>query len=136
MAYAIFINEELFKIAENDMQKDSLNISYDIYNAQTITSEQFSKLKKDRATASFSNNAVVFTDSTGEQKLNQEIVEVISVETTKLLNDFLNNNSSSHAMYSACQNYKQVLESFDFSTIEENEDKTWGEYCEENSITY
>jgi len=136
MAYAIFWNEELFRIAENDIQKDNLNISYDIYNLQTITSEQFNKLKKERATASFNNNTVVVTDLTYKQTFNQEKAEHDKTRVMQQINLFLDNNNSSHAMYNICQNYKQVLESFDYSTIVENEDKTWGEYCDENSIEY
>jgi hypothetical protein len=136
MAYAIFWNEELFRIAEDDTQKNNLNLSFDIYNCQTITSEQFQKLKKERATASYINNNVVITDKNVQEQFNRVIVENLHILKIERLEQFLKNNTSSHPMYSACQNYKQVLESFDYSTVEDNENKTWGEYCDENSIIY
>lgn len=143
MAYVICNDENhVFKIAENDTQKDSMNVTYGLYEAKTITADQFNKLKKNRAVASISNNAAVVTDKDAQGFDTEEHLKSYHSNIIKAIDKFLDCNSTSNALYTPCQNYKQVLESFNYSSITPNAEgfylfeKTWEEYCEENSITY
>ena len=143
MAYIIFNDQNsMFKFAENDTQKNNMNVSLDIYNIKTITTEQFNKLKKNRSSVSLSNDTVVFTDKDPGNFDREEDLKLYHGQIIHAIKEFIKYNATAHPMYTPCNNYKQVLESFEYSSITPNEEgfylpeKTWEEYCDDNSITY
>ena len=110
MAYVICNNENyVIKIAENDTQKDSMNVTYDLYDAKTITDDQFNKLKKIRAIASISNNAAVVTDKDAQGFDTEDHLKSYHANILNTIDKFLNFNSISNSLCTPCKNYKQVL---------------------------
>ena len=51
------------------------------------------------------------------------------------IKNFLDKNPS-NGFYTRCNNYLNYLETLDYSSISFPIDKSWENYCEENSIPY
>lgn len=136
MAYIIRKENNFYKIAANDTDKNEHNLSYDIYSTIDISDSDFAKLKKNMATISISGDTATITDiETGFET--QEILEGYVNDIKKNLNAFLENSSNNtKAIYSDAQTYSNSLDSFDFSSISYPLQGSWEKYCEDNSITY
>ena len=109
MAYFIFNNNSLFRIAANDAHKNSLNINESDY---VIVLQD------------------ILVSSINEEELNQNI-QLVSDE----INRFSINNEN-NALYDDIKNYQNTLHNFDSSSVTYPFSKTWEEYCVDNSITF
>ena len=137
MAYIIRQGNILSKIAKDDTDKNEQNLSSEIYSSIDISDSNFLKLKKSRATVTIDGDNVTINDvaSTTFEDSNALTLEIDSIKYS--LKQFLDiSSNSSKAIYSVAQTYYNTLDIFDVSTISFPLNKTWEEYCEENSITY
>lgn len=136
-------DNQLYKIAENEQDKNNLNCSYPPYKAVTISDSDFLKIKTNLATASYVNDSVSVIDITPDQeRLGLEIQEYINnlkfyLENVKnLLQNFIKNNDSNHVFYTRIINYFNYLNGLDLSTIQYPINNNWENYCQQNSIDY
>jgi hypothetical protein len=137
MAYIIRQGNILSKIAKDDTDKNEQNLSSEIYSSIDISDSDFLKLKKSRATVTIDGDNVTINDvaSSTFEDSNALTLEIDSIKYS--LKQFLDiSSNSSKAIYSVAQTYYNTLDIFDVSTISFPLNKTWEEYCEENSITY
>lgn len=124
-----------FKIALNEIQKNDLNFD-DTATTHTISDTDFNEIKKDKSKVSISDGVVTITAApTGLFEEENNLKERHNI-LKEILNAFLENNPSSKSLYSTAQTYYNTLDTFDYSTITFPLNKTWEEYCEDNSITY
>ena len=123
MAYFIFNNNSLFRIAANDAHKNSLNINESDYVIKDVSDQDFNKVRLNKKTAKLVNDDIVLQDilvsSINEEELNQNI-QLVSDE----INRFSINNENN------------ALHNFDSSSVTYPFSKTWEEYCVDNSITF
>ena len=117
MAYLI-VNDQngLYKISENDTDKNNLNCTFPPYTTIDISDADFLKVKQNIVNINISDGSATFTDITDS---NLSITDNIS-----------------NPFYTPCQNYCNYLETLDYSNITFPLNKTWEQYCEDNSITY
>jgi len=137
MAYIIRKGNILSKIAKDDTDKNEQNFPSEIYSSINISDSDFLKLKKSRATVTIDGDNVTINDvaSTTYADSNSLTSNINSIKySLKQFLDISSNNSK--AIYSVAQTYYNTLDAFDISTISFSLNKTWEEYCEENSITY
>ena len=137
MAYIIRQGNILSKIAKDDTDKNEQNLSSEIYSSIDISDSDFLKLKKSRATVTIDGDNVTINDvaSSTFEDSNALTLEIDSIKYS--LKQFLDiSSNSSKDIYSVAQTYYNTLDAFDVSTISFPLNKTWEEYCEENSITY
>tara|TARA_R110000803_G_C11984169_1_gene321113 strand:+ start:661 stop:1086 length:426 start_codon:yes stop_codon:yes gene_type:complete len=134
MAYFIFNNNSLFRIAANDAHKNSLNINESDYVIKDVSDQDFNKVRLNKKTAKLVNDDIVLQDilvsSINEEELNQNI-QLVSDE----INRFSINNEN-NALYDDIKNYQNTLHNFDSSSVTYPFSKTWEEYCVDNSITF
>ena len=137
MAYAVFNNNEICRIAANENEKNDLNLLFLPAIAKDISDEDFLKLKKNNAIATISGDTVSITDISSSFENEENLTKHISFLKT-VTKDFLNPNSDNNEkiLYSTINNYYNTLNSFDVSTITFPLNKSWEDYCEENSIAY
>lgn len=142
MAYVLFNTENNIAFyASNDVEKNSL-ISPSVPNVQTVSDENFLKLKKNIATASLVNGNLVITEI--DQSIIDDNQPSDPLEHIKLYHDNLKNKlkaflelyNSSQPLYLEAQNYYDTLQNIDYDTLSIPPNKTWETYCEENSISY
>jgi hypothetical protein len=133
MAYLIFNGNDLYKIASSD-EKVHMNIEDVYYNVKTVSDSDFDNVRKNKKSAKLSGDSVVYEDIVtlfiNEESLQKHINEIVAQ-----LEIFLESNPD-NPMYSGLETYKNVLLSQDLSSITYPLNKTWEEYCVENSITY
>tara|TARA_R110000751_G_scaffold177176_1_gene283473 strand:+ start:921 stop:1346 length:426 start_codon:yes stop_codon:yes gene_type:complete len=134
MAYFIFNNNSIFKIAANDTDKSNFNIIESDYVIKTVSDLDFNDVRLNKKMATLVNDSVVLSDS--ELKFNEQtsLVDYIN-GMYPLINAFLSSNEN-HVSYNDIKTYKYTLETFDFSPITFPYDKSWEEYCSDNSITF
>lgn len=150
MAYFIFNNDGLLQaIAADDTAKSSLNIDESKLDVRTVSTADYNNIRKGKhESVKIVNNAVeikLWSDKTefspdvsGDNytiKTQKELEDRIS-SVKGVLNDFLKANEN-HSMYTALNDYKSYLDSFDASSLTYPLAETsWEEYCDNNSITY
>ena len=140
MAFAITLNNGVHKIASNETEKNEINIFFPPAVAHTISDDEFNKIKKNTAVLNFVNNTISVVDF----DINQSFADaggkkiLISFFSVSLINDFLepSTGNDTKSLHNSIQSYSNTLESFDYSSITYPLDKSWEQYCEENSITY
>jgi len=139
MAYFIFTKDNnqnnLYRIAENDTDKNSLSFHEKTSVVKTVSDVDYNKVKQSKATAYLENDIVVVNDISVNIPNENSLKATIDMNI-KTCDYFLNNFDSNNSMRSAISNYKSVLESFDTSTITFPIDKSWETYCLENGITF
>ena len=136
MAYVLVENGETYRIAENDADKNQLNVSA-AGEFKTISDSDFLKLKKTQANCVIDdNNQVIIQEQPETIQNSEELNEYIQNVMTKLSHFFGPESNHSKPIYNQCQNYYNYLSSFDTSTVTFPLNKSWEEYCEENSIFY
>ena len=138
MAYFIFENNYLSKIAANDADKNSLNLSPTavVKSVSDTDFEEVRQLIKRVSLFDGTNITYEVFEITGETPiLNEDDAKLGNKGVIKIMNDFLQSNSS-NSMYSAVSDYKNYLESFDYSTITYPMTVSWEKYCSDNSITF
>lgn len=146
MAYAIITNNELYRIASNETEKNDLNINESDYIIKDISDADFLKLKNNIASITFANDTLTITDKPADTILGT--TEEIEAESKRLLqehhqnlinqfNAFLKSESNANkSLYSTIQSYKNYLNDFDYDSLTYPLNKTWEEYCSDNSISY
>jgi len=136
MSYLIFnTDNNIVKIAANDSDRDSQNIILANYNVTDISDSDFLKIRTGAATATYDGTNVTITDSTGNFIENENDLKVILEQTISFISQFLNENED-NSLYSPLNNYKNYLKNFDTSSLTFPLNKSWEEYCNENSITF
>lgn len=137
MAYLI-VNDQngLYKIAENDTDKNNLNCTFPPYITIDISDADFLKVKQDIVDINISDGSATFTNRTDSNlSKTEEDVKAYHEMLIKYFTTFLRHNPS-NPFYTPCQNYCNYLETLDYSNITFPMNKNWEHYCEENSITY
>ena len=137
MAYLI-VNDQncVYKIAENDTDKNNLNCTFPPYTTIDISDVDFLKVKQNLVDISISDGSATFTDRIDPDiSITEEDVKDQHKNLIKYIEQFLRNNSS-NPFYTPCQNYCNYLETLDYSSITFPLNKTWEQYCEDNSIAY
>ena len=135
MVYVVNINNSVKFIAANENEKNDLNILFPPTVAIDISEADFLKLKKNKAVATISEGTVSFTDISNSFATEEDLKIHLNnlKETAKA---FLGSSNDSKILHSTINSYYNTLNSFDTSTITFPLNKSWEEYCEENSITY
>lgn len=135
MAYLIFnSHNNIVKIASNDSDRDSLNIVLTDHTIKDVSDSDFLKIRTGAAVATYDGTNVTITD-TGNTTFDETVLKFIFNDLIKTITAFLENNQS-NSLYVGINNYKEYLENFDTSTLTFPVDKSWEEYCNENSITF
>jgi len=139
MAYLI-VNDQngLYKISENDTDKNNLNCTFPPYTTIDISDADFLKVKQNIVDINISNGSATFTDKTDQDpdlSTTEEELKAYHERIIKYFKQFLTHNIS-NPFYTPCQNYCNYLETLDYSNITFPLNKTWEQYCEDNSITY
>jgi len=140
MAYAILLKDEsvndLYRIAEDDAEKNSLNINVDDYRIIEISSADFSGVQLGtKKVDSTTTDSITFTDITPTGWPDADLLKSRLRDNMKSIEQFLKNNSS-NAMYSFWNTYKSTLENFDYSGVTFPMTQTWEQYCADNSIAF
>lgn len=135
MAYLIFNSDNnLVKIAANDSDRDSQNIILSDHSVVSVSDADFLKVKTGIVKLSYDGTNVSFTDTNGSIT-DENMLKSIFQNILNQLEEFLLVNQS-NALYNSLKDYKHALESFDTSSITFPLNKTWEQYCNENSITF
>ena len=138
MAYLI-VNDQnvLYKIAENDTDKNSLNCTFPPYTTIDISDADFLKVKQNLFDINISDGSATFTDRADpDLSKTEEEIKAYHKMIIEYFKQFLMHNTS-NPFYTPCQNYCNYLETLDYSSITfPILGKTWEQYCEENSIPY
>lgn len=136
MAYAIVTDDNVYNIAANLLEKDDLNVSYDIYNAIEISDEDFLKVKKNLAKITISGDTATITSLEGPFILDEEALKNYIDIVLDKINLFIAAGNTEKILYSDINEYKNYLDNLNLSTITFPLDSTWEQYCEDNEITY
>jgi len=136
MAFIIRNGNGVYRIAETETHKNEQNVSYPPFSTLEITSDDFSKLKKNVAHATVSGDTVTIED-TSVYFDNVNILKSYHTDLKQNIKQFLKGSTNQNkTLYSAAESYLNTLSSFDYSTITFPLEQSWEEYCEANSITY
>ena len=137
MAYIITINNQIHKIASNDVEKNEIAVSFPPFEAIDISDDDFSKLKNDSAWASISEGSVTITDSDMSISYENEDELKQYIENIKpLFKNFIHRVNESKSLYSTINSYYTTLNTYDYSSINYPLNTTREKYCEDNSIDY
>tara|TARA_S200002703_G_scaffold88402_3_gene76315 strand:- start:3311 stop:3748 length:438 start_codon:yes stop_codon:yes gene_type:complete len=138
MAYIIHINDDIYKIASNDTERDEVSAAIPPYVATEISDSDFSKIKNNTAVVSISGGTVSITDLDESSIIFQDEDELKQyIETLKpLMQSFIQKDNESKSLYSTINSYLTTLNTHDYSSITYPLNNTWEKYCEDNSIDY
>jgi len=135
MAYLIFNSDNnIVKIAASDSDRDSQNLILSDHSVVSVSDVDFLKVKTGVVITSYDGTNVNFTDANGSLK-DEMFLKSIFQNHLKQLKEFLKGNQK-NALYNSLNDYKSTLEDFDTSSITFPLNKTWEQYCNENSITF
>lgn len=144
MAYAILIKDpsihSIYKIAEDEDEKNSLNIFENDYRVIEISEADFTSLQQGTKVLSTSTADSITLEAPshlgdGVVATTESVLKNSHTEMIKSINDFLQKNSS-NPQHSFWSTYKSTLENFDYSTITFPLSQTWEQYCSDNSISH
>ena len=142
MAYFIFNSNvnQLYRIARNDSEKDSLDINNDSegYVIKTVSDEDFNKIVFQKYSATLNGDAVELTNIFSDEVdvyVSAEELDVIIQFHIKFFQDRLMSYRE-HPRINDIKNYIKILQTFDTSTVVFPLNKHWEEYCHDNSITF
>tara|TARA_R110000822_G_scaffold167675_1_gene307848 strand:+ start:665 stop:1090 length:426 start_codon:yes stop_codon:yes gene_type:complete len=124
-----------YKIALNETQKNDLNFN-STATTHIISDEDFNQIKKNKSYINISDGVITINAEPGEFLEDEDFFKHNHKNLKKYLKAFIDNNPNSKELYSQAQTYYNTLNNLDYSTINFPLDKTWEEYCEENSIQY
>lgn len=134
MAYLIFNNNnDLVKIAANDSDRDSQNLILTQHSVVSVSDSDFLKVRTGASFASYDGTNATITEA--ENYFNEESLKKYFENVVSLLNSFLSENMD-NSLYDDMNNYKNYLLSFDTSSVTLPLNKSWEEYCNENSIVF
>ena len=136
MAYLIFNEQnQLLKIAANDSERDSQNLILSDHSVVSISDSDFLKVRAGVTVVSYDGSNVTFTDISDSSIADENTLKFILKQNIKIIEDFLNGNQD-NSLYNSVKDYKSTLENFDTSSVTFPLNKTWEQYCNENSITF
>ena len=140
MAYAILVKDPsihiIYRIAEDEDEKNSLNIFENEYRVIEISEADFTSLQQVTKRLSTSTaDSITLEPISGDTEITESDLKRIHKEIIKSINRFLKNNSN-NPQYSFWNTYKSTLENFDYSTITFPLTKVWEQYCTDNSISH
>ena len=132
MAKVILSNGGVYRIStDSDISNHAVN---DVHTVVDLPDSDFNSVKLNQKHLTYSNNAFNLSDEAhsfvDETHLKSYLQSVI-----KNIDSFLLNNSS-NAMYNDLKTYKNFCENFDATVITFPYNKSWEEYCNDNSITF
>ena len=136
MAYLICSNDNIYKIAADENEKNQHNVFFPPYEAVEVSNENFLKLKKNLVFATISNGNVNLTNLEMISFTETELQEYLKAIKTKLKSFLKIQKNHSKSIKTQIQNYYDYLNTFNTSTITYPLNKSWEQYCEENSINY
>lgn len=135
MAYLIFNSDNnIVKIAASDSDRDSQNLILSDHSVVSVSDVDFLKVKTGVAITSYDGTNVNFIDVNGNIE-DEMFLKSTFQNHLKQLKEFLKGNQK-NALYNSLNDYKSTLENFDTSSITFPLNKTWEQYCNENSITF
>jgi|5B_taG_2_1085324.scaffolds.fasta_scaffold01626_13 hypothetical protein len=136
---AFFIKNQydrLVKISENTLDKDEQNLNYSQYTAIEVSDEDFSKVKRNFASVAISGDTLTFTELNRTFEEEEDLVNYLET-IKKAANSFLRiKDNNTKSIYSKIETYRDYLNNFDVSTVSLPTNKSWEQYCEDNSISY
>ena len=140
MAYAILVKDpsihDIYRITEDEDEKNSLNIFENDYRVIEISEADFTSLQQVTKRLSTSTaDSITLEPISGDTEISESELKDLHTRTINLINSFLKNNSS-NPQYSFWNTYKSTLENFDYSTITFPLTKSWEQYCTDNSISH
>jgi len=136
MAYLITINNNIYRIAANDTEKNEMNVEYPPYVAHQISDADYLKLKANTAFAEISNGNVVVNNITDSEEPSQKNLQDYHQGLIQNFHNFLIPRNENKSIYSTVETYKNYLSNLDYSTLTFPINSSWEKYCEDNSITY
>ena len=142
MAYVITVNNLVYKIAANLEEKNNLKVFFPPAVAKEISNSNFLKIKKNMGDINISGETITVIDNPVEDNHiyfqdEEHLKNYIDNGLKPLISSFINaSNNDSKILWSDINNYYNTLNSYDLSTITFPLNKTWEQYCEDNSITY
>lgn len=136
MAHLIFNNDGyLIKIAANDSDKSNLNITESVYDVRSVSDADFNNVRLHKKTAKVVDDAIVYEDLAWSFGTAEDLKTHFKNNVMWACDSFLATNPS-HPMKNSVLSYKQYVNGFDTSLITFPFEKSWEEYCNENSITF
>jgi hypothetical protein len=133
-------NDGILNIAANEAEKNNLNVSIPPAISVTVTEDEFNKFKKGESMPTVNNGSVTFEDVPTDVPpsfVNQEALKDELKHIQIKIKQFKNISSNQNKiLWNTITTYGDLLDSFDFSSITYPLNKTWEQYCEDNSITY
>jgi len=136
VAYLIFNSDNnLVKIAANDSDRDSQNIVLSDHSVVSISDDDFLKVKTNASEATYDGTNVTITDISDPLIETEEGLKITIQNIIDAISYFAINNQD-NTLYTPLNNYKTTLENFDTSSLTFPLNKSWEQYCSENSITF
>jgi len=148
MAYVIIADNQIYRIASNETEKNQLNINETDYIVKEISDADFLRLRKDDVITSFANDTLTITNKDEENTIIGSTSEEIKEESIKVLKQYhedlikqfdaflIDDNNSGKSLYSTIQSYRNYLSDLDYDSLAYPLNKTWEQYCHDNSISY
>lgn len=142
MAYFIFTGTgsgTLYKIAENDSDKNGLHFSESNSIIKDVSDSDFLKIKSQKAAVSLDGDNVVIQDQSPENPHFEEASSLQNIinEHVRICNQFIEDGKNQDSVFlSRVTNYKNMCESFDTSTVSFPLNKSWETYLSDNSIDF
>lgn len=142
MAYFIFENNNLLRIAANDDAKNDLNYSEHAV-VETVSDSDFRKAQFEEQMISHNGSEVVYTDYDADMgrentwpSMTEEQLKEYHKQVLSLINIYMDANNSSDSIYSSVVSYKNYLEGLDYSSLTYPIPTNWEKYCDDNSIPF
>lgn len=136
MAYLIFNHKNhLVKIAANDSDRDSQNIVLSNHSVVNVSDDDFLRVKTNVVEVSYDGTNVTYTDVTDNYFSDENVLQSYLDNIKQSISSFLDVNRD-HSLHDSLMAYYSDLDHFDMSSISFPMDKTWEQYCNENSITF
>jgi hypothetical protein len=134
MAKVILSNGSVYRIsADSDISSHPVN---DVHTQMDLTNDDFNSVRLNQKDISVSDGVLNTSDAEHNFQNEEELKNYID-SVIKNLNIFLDNDlNSSNPMFNSLQTYRTFLNQFDVSTITFPYEKSWEEYCNDNSITF
>ena len=136
MAYLIVNSQnQLYKIASNDTEKNNQNCTIPPYSTIEISDADFLKIKQNLVNINISGETASFTDidftdfSFSETHLTEYHKDVI-----QSLTSFMDVNKD-HSFWNEANDYRGFLQSFDYASLSLPLSITWEKYCQDKSIS-
>jgi hypothetical protein len=132
MAKVILSNGQIYRIStDSDISNHPVN---DVHMIVDLPDSDFNSVRLNQKNLTYSNNAFTLLDRS-DYFADEASLKIYLQNVIKNIDLFLLNNSS-NGMYNNLKTYRNFCESFDATDITFPYDKSWEEYCNDNSITF